>query len=170
MQYYQVGKIVNTHGIKGEVKVLASTDFKESRFKPGAKLYLFQKQAQTPLEVTVKTHRKYKQFDMLTFVGLEDINLVEKYKQADLKITADQQEQLAEGEYYYHQIIGLTAITTEGRELGKVKEIMTPGANDVWVIARPKQADLLLPAIADVIKEIRLADGQVLVEMMDGLE
>ena len=107
---------------------------------------------------------------MLTFVGLEDINLVEKYKQADLKITADQQEQLAEGEYYYHQIIGLTAITTEGRELGKVKEIMTPGANDVWVIARPKQADLLLPAIADVIKEIRLADGQVLVEMMDGLE
>ena len=56
MQYYQVGKIVNTHGIKGEVKVLASTDFKESRFKPGAKLYLFQKQAQTPLEVTVKTH------------------------------------------------------------------------------------------------------------------
>ena len=170
MQYYQVGKIVNTHGIKGEVKVLASTDFKESRFKPGAKLYLFAKGATTPIELEVKTYRKHKQFDMLTFVGLEDINLVEKYKQADLKISAEQQEQLAEGEYYYHQIIGLTVITTEGQEIGKIKEIMTPGANDVWVIARPKQSDLLLPAIADVVKKIKLDDNQVIVEMMDGLE
>ena len=170
MQYYQVGKIVNTHGIKGEVKVLASTDFKESRFKPGAKLYLFTKDATTPIELEVKTYRKHKQFDMLTFVGLEDINLVEKYKQAHLKISAEQQEQLAEGEYYYHQIIGLTVVTTEGQEIGKIKEIMTPGANDVWVIARPKQSDLLLPAIADVVKEIKLDDNQVIVEMMDGLE
>ena len=61
-------------------------------------------------------------------------------------------------------------VTTEGRELGKIKEILAPGANDVWVVARKQQSDLLLPVIDDVVKKVDLAAGRVEVELMEGLE
>ncbi len=84
---------------------------------------------------------------------------------------ADQdQAELEEGQYYYHQIIGLTAETVDGRVLGKIKEILAPGANDVWVVDREQKTDLLLPVIDDVVKEVDLADGKVIVELLEGLE
>ena len=87
-----------------------------------------------------------------------------------MAVTEEDQAELAEGEYYYHQIIGLKVVTTEGRELGKIKEILAPGANDVWVVQRPKQSDLLLPVIDDVVKQVDLDGGYVEVELLEGLE
>ena len=78
MEFYQVGKIVNTHGIRGEVKVIATTDFPEQRFKVGNKLYIFKENAQTGLEVTVKSSRKHKQFIMLKFEGYDNISEVDR--------------------------------------------------------------------------------------------
>ena len=106
MEFYQVGKIVNTHGIRGEVKVIATTDFPEERFKPGNKLYAFKQNASTGAELTIQKSRRHKQFIMLAFEGYDNINLVEKFKGDDLKVSADQQEELEDGSYYYHQIIG----------------------------------------------------------------
>ncbi|MCP0886979.1 ribosome maturation factor RimM [Ligilactobacillus sp. WILCCON 0076] len=170
MEYYKVGTIVNTQGIHGELRVIATTDFSAKRFQPGTHLFIFSNKEAEPKEVVVKTHRQHKQFEILCFNDLEDINLVEKYKQADLKILASQQDKLPEGEYYYRQIIGLNVVTQSGEKIGIVKEIMTPGANDVWVVQRPNKKELLLPAIADVVKDVQLDKKQVIVEMMDGLE
>ena len=88
MNYYQVGKIINTHGIRGEVRVLSTSDFTDERFMPGNALYLFDKGALVK-EVVVKTHRKHKQFDLLSFEKLEDINLIEGFKGFDIKISED---------------------------------------------------------------------------------
>ena len=104
MNYYQVGKIINTHGIRGEVRVLSTSDFTDERFMPGNALYLFDKGALVK-EVVVKTHRKHKQFDLLSFEKLEDINLIEGFKGFDIKISEDQQQDLEDGSYYYHQIL-----------------------------------------------------------------
>ena len=169
MNYYQVGKIVNTHGIKGEVKVQSITDFPQERFAPGAPLYVF-KNDQSIKEVTVKTHRKHKNFELLSFEGLQDINLVEDLKQTELKIAEDQQGTLNEGEYYYHEIIGLKVYDLDNNYLGEIKEIMESGANDVWIIQRVGQKDLLIPAISDVIKDIQVDQGKVTIEMLDGLD
>lgn len=169
MNYYQVGKIVNTHGIKGEVKVQSITDFPQERFAPGAPLYVF-KNDQLIKEVTVKTHRKHKNFELLSFEGLQDINLVEDLKQTELKIAEDQQGTLNEGEYYYHEIIGLKVYDLDNNYLGEIKEIMESGANDVWIIQRVGQKDLLIPAISDVIKDIQVDQGKVTIEMLDGLD
>ncbi|MGX5377427.1 ribosome maturation factor RimM [Ligilactobacillus sp. LYQ135] len=169
MNYYQVGKIVNTHGIKGEVKVQSITDFPQERFAPGAPLYVF-KNDQLIKEVTVKTHRKHKNFELLSFEGLQDINLVEDLKQTELKIAEDQQGTLNEGEYYYHEIIGLKVYDLDDNYLGEIKEIMESGANDVWIIQRVGQKDLLIPAISDVIKDIQVDQGKVTIEMLDGLD
>lgn len=169
MEFYQVGKIVNTHGIRGEVRVKSTTDFNDQRFAPGQILYIVQGK-QAPVEVKVKSHRQHKGLDLLVFEGLENINLVEQYKQADLKVSKDQQAELDEGDYYYNQIIGLEVVDQEdGTVYGTIKEILSPGANDVWVVGRRGEDDILLPAIADVIKEVNLDQKQVIVEMMEGL-
>ncbi len=169
MNYYQVGKIINTHGIKGEVRVLSSSDFTDERFMPGNGLYLFDK-GTLAKEVVVKTHRKHKQFDLLSFEDLEDINLIEGFKGFDIKISEDQQQDLEDGSYYYHQIIGLEAVTLDGGKLGKISEILAPGANDVWVVKRKGKKELLLPVIDDVIKRVDLEQGLVVVDLLEGLD
>src|SRR5690625_4407611 len=131
--FFDVGKIVNTHGLKGEVKVVRITDFEE-RFNAGNKLFLFLSNQAEPLELTIEHHRKHKQFDMLRFKGLNSINDVEHFKQGMLKVSKADQHALEDGSYYYHEIIGCEVKTISGDRLGSISEILAPGANDVWVV------------------------------------
>ncbi len=81
-----------------------------------------------------------------------------------------QLEELDEGEFYYHEIIGCTVVTEEGIELGKIKEIIETGANDVWVVQRLGGGkDILLPYIEDVIKEINIDEKIIRVHLLNGL-
>lgn len=84
-RWFNVGKIVNTHGIKGEVRVISKTDFAEERYKPGNTLYLFMDGSNEPVEVTVNTHRLHKQFHLLQFKERQSLNEVEKLKTQSLK-------------------------------------------------------------------------------------
>lgn len=168
MEYLNVGKIVNTHGIHGEVRVISQTDFPDERYQKGEKLFLF-REGMSPLELTVAGHRRHKNFDLLTFEGYPNINDVEKFRDGILKVAKDNLAQLAEDEYYYHQIIGLIVVDEDDKEIGKIKEILSPGANDVWVVQRKGKKDALIPYIASVVKEIDLANGIVKVELPEGL-
>lgn len=172
--YYKVGKIVNTHGIRGELRVVATTDFPEQRFKKGSQLAVFKQESDTkPVQtITIASSRKHKGFVLITLSGFDDINAVLPFKGMTLKVADDQlsDDDLDDGQYYYHQIIGLNVVTENGDEIGKIKEIMAPGANDVWVVKRPEQDDLLLPVIDQVVKKIDLEAGHVIVELMEGLE
>ena len=168
MEYLNVGKIVNTHGIRGEVRVISQTDFPDERYQKGEKLFLF-REGMPPLELTVAGHRRHKNFDLLTFEGYPNINDVEKFRDGILKVAKDNLAQLAEDEYYYHQIIGLIVVDEDDKEIGKIKEILSPGANDVWVVQRKGKKDALIPYIGSVVKEIDLANGIVKVELPEGL-
>lgn len=163
---YLVGKIVNTHGIRGEVKVVPVTDFPEQRFAKGSKLVI---EAKTPLPVTVVNARLQKQMYLLTFAGFDDINAIEKYKGCELTVDEADQAELAPGEYYYHDLVGLTVIDQAGQTLGQVSEILSPGANDVWVIPRPGKSDILLPFLKSVVLDIDLAQKVAHVEVPEGL-
>ncbi|WP_067838661.1 ribosome maturation factor RimM [Amphibacillus sediminis] len=168
-EYFNVGKIVNTHGIKGELKVVRITDF-EDRFKKGNILYLFLQGQQEPIALTIQQHRKHKQFDMLKFAGYDSINDVEHFKQGMLKIHQSDQEQLEEGAFYYHEIIGCKVETTSGEYLGTISEVLSPGANDVWVVKQPSnKKDLLIPYIEQVVKQVDPQTKKVVIEPMDGL-
>lgn len=172
--YYKVGTIVNTHGIHGELRVVATTDFPEQRFKKGSQLALFKndQDAKPVGTITINSSRQHKGFILITLAGYDNINDVLKYKGMVLKVAEENlsDDDLEDGQYYYHQIIGLKAVTEDGEELGTIKEILAPGANDVWVVARPGKDDLLLPVIDQVVKKVDLANGQVIVELMEGLE
>ncbi len=73
-------------------------------------------------------------FDLLSFEDYDNINDVEQWKNGLLKVSEDNWAELSEGEYYFYEIIGCNVFTEEGEELGVVTEILTPGANDVWVV------------------------------------
>lgn len=169
MNYYDVARIIKTHGIKGELQVVSLTDFPEERFQPGSQLFILpDKGPLVPVEV--EKVRPHKQFLLVKLKDYDNINDVLKFVPGKMQVSEEQQEKLPAGEYYYRQIIGLSVKTTDDRLLGRIKEIMPTGANDVWVVDRPGQADLLLPAIPDVVKEISLDNGFVIVELMEGLE
>ena len=107
MNYFNVGKIVNTQGLQGELRVLSVTDFSEERFKKGSKLSIFDDKNQFVMEVEIASHRKQKNFDIVKFKGLYHINDVEKYKGCSLKVAEEDLADLEEDEFYYHEIIGL---------------------------------------------------------------
>ncbi|MFE6373234.1 ribosome maturation factor RimM, partial [Bacillus subtilis] len=110
-RWFNVGKIVNTHGIKGEVRVISKTDFAEERYKPGNTLYLFMDGRNEPVEVTVNTHRLHKQFHLLQFKERQNLNEVEELKNAIIKVPEEELGELNEGEFYFHEIIGCEVFT-----------------------------------------------------------
>ena len=153
MTYYNVGKIVNTQGLQGELRVLSVTDFADERFKKKSVLALFDDKDNYIMDVEIASHRKHKNFDIVKFKGLYHINDVEKYKGCSLKIAEENLTDLDDGEFYYHEIIGLDVY--EG---------------DVWVVKRKGKKDLLLPYIPPVVLDVDVAAGRIEVELMEGLD
>jgi 16S rRNA processing protein RimM len=166
---YNVGKIVNTHGIRGELKILSQTDFPDLRFEKGSKLIFLEPESGRTVHAQVEGSREHKGMFITRFREWDNINQVEQYKGWQVKVDEDSLAELEEDEYYYHEIIGCTVLTTDGEKLGEISEILTPGANHVWVVKRPKGKDLLLPVIDPVIKQVDVASKQVIVELMEGL-
>ncbi|WP_342746712.1 ribosome maturation factor RimM [Virgibacillus phasianinus] len=122
-----------------------------------------------PLKLEVASHRTHKGFDLLSFKGFDSINEVEGFKGCYLKISENQLTELEEGAYYYHEIINCDVFLNTGEQLGVVKEILSPGANDVWVINRKKGKDILIPYIDDVVKEIDVDAKKVIINPIEGL-
>lgn len=167
-EWLNVGKIVNTHGIRGEVRVMSSTDFPEERFKKGNELALFDGETFVST-VKVASHRTHKNFDLLTFEGMSNINDVEKFRNYLLKINKEHLTELDENEFYYHEIIGCTVVSSEGQEIGEVTEILATGANDVWEVTPPKGKKHYIPYIAHVVKEIDIENKKIVIDVMEGL-
>lgn len=164
---FNVGKVINTHGIKGEVKIQRITDFEE-RFEPGQLLYwVNDKQETKPL--VVRSHRVHKGFDLVSFEDHPSINDVEVYKNGQLMVSEEHQEELNEHEFYFHEVIGCSVFLQSGEELGEVKEILTPGANDVWVVKRNGKPDALIPYIEPVVKEVNIEEQTIIIDPIEGL-
>ena len=164
----KVGKIVNTHSLKGEVKVISSTDFEEERFKKGSKL-LITRGNQLIREVVVQSYRNHKNFLLVKFEGIDSVEEAEKLKNLQIKIDSDEVGELEENEFYFHEIIGCQVFDENDRNLGEIIDILTPGANDVWVIKGEKGKEILIPYIEDVVKQIDITNKKVNIEVMEGL-
>lgn len=168
-KFLNVGKIVNTHGLRGEVKVWPHTDFPETRFAPGSKLYLEDKITEAMLPLEVAAARAHKNVYLIKFKQFNHINEVERLKGSLLKIADDQFMELEEHEFYYHDIIGCDVVDENGEYLGRIKEILHPGANDVWVCQRPKGKDLLIPYIEDVVLEVNVQAKKITIQLLEGM-
>ena len=168
MTYYNLGSIVNTHGIRGEVKVKAITDFADERFQKGSQLVIHYQNTYVP--VTVTSHRVHKNMHLLTFSDYASINDVEKFKTSELLIANDARPKLAEDEYYYSDIIDATVVGTKNQTLGVIVDIMTTKANDVWTVRLTNGKERLIPVVANTVLTVDADEKIVTIdETIEGL-
>ncbi|WP_078391523.1 ribosome maturation factor RimM [Shouchella patagoniensis] len=168
--WFNVGRLVNTHGVRGEVRILSNTDFAEERYETGSELKIAKSPDEPGQRVVVRSHRSHKNFDLLTFEGYNNINEVEEFKGSYLYVSEAKLAELEENEFYYHEIMGCTVKDEEGTVLGKIKDIIETGANDVWVVERKGQKDLLLPYIESVVKKVDIDEKLITVQLLEGLD
>lgn len=169
--WFNVGVIVNTHGIRGDIKVLSKTDFPEERFAKGSKLTMFDDATGQSQPIEIEQAREHKGMYIVKLKGFSNINEVEKYKGWVIRVSAEEQGTLDEGDYFYHQIIGCSVYTEDGELLGSITEILSPGANDVWVVtpSNTKAKPILLPVIDPVILNVNIAERRITVHLLEGL-
>lgn len=162
----RVGVISNTHGIRGEVKVFPTTD-DVSRFEKLKKVILDTGKEHINLEVSgVKF---FKNLVILKFKGIDNINDIERYKGCDLLVTRENAVPLEENEYYIVDLIGCTVITDEGDTLGELVDVMTTGANDVYVVEGEEGKEILLPYTEECILNIDVEKKEIKVHVLPGL-
>lgn len=162
----QVGVISSTHGIRGEVKVFPTTD-DPARFKQLKRVYLETGREQIPLEI--QGVKFFKQFVIVKFKGIDNINDIERYKGKSLMIDREDAVDLSEDEYYIADMIGMEVYLEDGSFFGSLKEVMETGANDVYIVDSTEHGEVLLPAIKDCILEINIEENRMIVHLMEGL-
>lgn len=162
----QVGVIANTHGIRGEVKVFPTTD-DVTRFKRLKEVLLDTGKEYLPLEIAQV--RFFKNLVIVKFKGIDNINDIEKYKGKSLMVSREHAVALEENEYFIADLIGLRAVSDEGEDLGALTDVLQTGANDIYVIGKPGEEELLVPAIRDCVKSVDLEAGVITLHLLDGL-
>ena len=165
-EYFEVGQIVNTFGIKGQLKVKPFTD-DINRFEELKTVYICKKNEMEKVEIEDVKYNK--QCVLLKVKGIEDLTEAEKYKGLFLKIDRKDAKKLPKDTYFIADILGLEVYTDEGELLGKVDDIFPTGANDVYVVKDELGKQILLPSIPEVLKEIDLEKGKVIVHLIEGL-
>lgn len=164
-QFLQVGVISSTHGIRGEVKVFPTTD-DPARFKKLKKVLL--DTGKERLELEIQSGKFFKQFVIVKFRGIDNINDIEKYKGKSLMVPREDAVQLEEDEYYIADLIGMEVYTDGGR-FGTLKDVMETGANEVYIIDSDEHGEVLVPAIHDCILDVDVEKQTMKIRLMDGL-
>lgn len=164
--FFQIGIITSTHGLKGEVKVFPTTD-DARRFKRLKEVILDTGRERIGLEV--ESVKFFKQFVILKFKGMDDINEVEKYRKASLLVTRQNAVKLKQDEYFVADLIGLEVQNEDGTEIGILRDVMETGANDVYVIDLQDGRELLLPAIKQCVLAVDVETGFIRIHILEGL-
>ncbi len=167
VEYITVGKIVTTQGHRGEVRVLPLTDFPE-RFVNMQEIILYHKGERVTYHI--ERVRFHKGFVIIKFKEVPNMNRALELKGSLLQVTREQLVPLPEDTYYVFEIVGLDVYTREGEWLGKVTDVISTGANDVYEVKRgEKERPLLIPALKRVVVEVNLEEGRMVVELPPGL-
>jgi len=162
-----IGRILAPHGVKGEVKVEPLT-FDPKRFEELRDIYVLREKGVAASPRELQRVRFHKGLLIVKFSGCEDRNTAELFRRGYIMIEEKQRLQLPEDTYFIDDILGMDVVTEEGEYLGRVVDVMQLGANDVYVLEGEK-GEILLPAIKDVIKEVRLEEKKMIVHIIEGL-
>ena len=165
-QLLQGGVITQTHGVHGEVKVFPTTDDPE-RFLNLK--YVFLDTGREKMKLTIQSVKFFKQFVILKFKGINNINDIEKYKRCPLLVDRENAVELEEDEYFISDMIGMNVLTEDGEILGTLKDVIETGANDVYIVNSKEHGEVLIPAIKECILDVNVKEGRMLVHLMDGL-
>ncbi|MEE1389644.1 MAG: ribosome maturation factor RimM [Clostridia bacterium] len=165
-EYFEIGQIVNTSGLKGILKIKPFTD-DIKKFSNLKTIYIKTKNGLT--EFKIEQVRYVKNMVMLKLAGIDTVEEAEKYRNLYIKVLRDQEEELEEGSYYVVDILGCKVNTDANQELGKIVDVFQTGSNDVYVVKDEQGKQILLPAIKQVIKNVDIKNKIITVHLLEGL-
>jgi 16S rRNA processing protein RimM len=158
-----VGRITRPHGVSGEVAVLVISEVPE-RFRAGATVW-----AEDGRALTVSASRSHGDRLLVRFDGVADREQADALRGTLLVVPESASPELPEGSWWDHQIVGCEVATDTGRALGTVREVIHTAANDVWSVVDADETETLIPVIADVLVEVDVAVGRIVVHEVPGL-
>lgn len=154
-EYFKVGQIVNTHGIKGEVKVMPLTE-DVNNFKRYGKVFVGETEWKEILGVKFQKDRV-----ILKLEGIESMNDAETYKKKYVSVLREKEPELPENTYYVKDLIGCTVFDSTGKDLGNIHDVLQTKNNDVYWIEKPKQ--LLIPVLEDIVLDVSIEEKKVVI-------
>ena len=163
----EIGKIVNTHGLRGEVKVVPWTDSPDDFYDVS---YAYIKNKNEYKKLTIDGVKFQKNNVIVKFKEYNDINEILPFKNAVLYADRNDLGELPEGVYYIVDLIGLKVYTEDDEYIGEIADVFNAGASDIYDVKRDGKKNLLLPVIDEVVKSVDIENGRVTVNVMEGLD
>ena len=172
----QIGRIIGAHGVRGEIRIVPTTDYPERFFgMKTLRAEFYGEPGTSPkppvlLEVTgIRPHEGKGQV-LVTADGIDGKDSADALKGYVITVAPDERVELAEGEYWVDSLIGLDVVDDDGGEyLGKIEDVMSTGSNDVYRVKTGDGKTKLIPAIEDVVRSISLDEGVIRIHVMEGL-
>jgi 16S rRNA processing protein RimM len=161
-----IGQIVAPFGVRGQVKVRAYTAHVEHLRRRIRAVYIGDDRREYSLTGVIE-HKPG--LLLLSLGGVTTRDAAEELRGAEVAIRESDAAPLEDGEYFIHQLYGLTVVDEQGAEIGRVREVLETGANEVLIVTRPDQPEALIPMIHDVVQELDITGGRVVVHLTEGL-
>ena len=167
MDRLEVGKIVNTHGLKGEVKIVTWTDYPEV-FEDLE--YVYAKKKNGEIKLNLKNIKYQKNNIIAKFSEIESIEEAETFKNCVLTADRDMLGELPDGVYYIADLIGCEVFDDNGEKLGEISDVFNTGANDIYAVSAPQRKDMLIPVTDETIVSVDIENKKVVVHLIEGLD
>ena len=164
--FLEIGQIVNSYGLKGQMKIVPFTD-DITRYSDLKTIYIeINKQLK---EYKIEQVKYHKNNVLIKLEGIDDINDTEQFKNCFVKVDRKNAVKLPEDTYFIVDLIGLEVFTEENVLLGKIVDVFPTGSNDVYVVKDELGKQILLPAIGEVIKNVDIPNKKMIVNLIKGL-
>lgn len=167
MDRLEVGKIVNTHGLRGEVKIVTWTDYPEV-FEDLE--YVYATIRKETVRLTLKGIKYQKNNIIAKFSEINSIDEAQNFKNAVLTTDREQLGELPDGVYYIADLIGCEVFEENGNFLGKISDVFNTGASDIYAVSAPEKKDLLIPVTQDTVISVDITSKKVIVNLIEGLD
>lgn len=167
MKLVIVGKIVNTCGLKGELKVMSTSNFIEERFKKGNTLNVINENKQINEELIVSSYRINNNFIYIKLKGIDSIEKAEKYKDSSLYIDGQTLKRINEDTYYYYELLDMEVYYND-KKIGYISEMSTNGVQDL-IRVDMKENSILIPFLNEFIETINVKENKIILKNIEGL-
>ena len=168
MEYLSLGKIVDSFGIDGTIKIYSTTSFGSKRYKKGSKVFLFNPQSKELIECEVEKYRHSGFFDFVKFTNFNNPEIVKTLKGFEIQVIKDNND-LDKDTYFYSDLRGCTIIDSSGNKLGIVKEVEEFPAQITLRVKRKKASDFFVPFIKEFIKKVDICAKTIEINVIEGL-
>ena len=164
--YINIGYIAGFHGVRGEVKIKSTTDFADQRYQKGKELILTNNKENVVKKIdTVRVH---KEFYLVKFEGVTNLNDVEKYKGYEVKANMDDKIDLESDEFYFFDLVGMDVVDSNKETIGQVKRVMENVANEILVV-NVKGKEVLIPFVKAIVENVDVENKKIYLSDIEGL-